>query len=99
VGRFPDGQLYADLRAFGPEPVLATLLRQLGLPDEDIPPSVADGAVLFRRSPADRRALVVLDHARSAAQVQPLPAPAPDVVTLVVARHPLLGLDAAREVS
>ncbi|MEV8541804.1 tetratricopeptide repeat protein [Streptomyces sp. NPDC051572] len=96
VARFPDGQLYADLRALGPEPVLATLLRQLGLPDEDIPPSIADRAALFRRSLTDRRALVVLDHARSAAQVQPLLAPAPDVVTLVVARDPLIGLDALR---
>ncbi|MFJ9381277.1 tetratricopeptide repeat protein [Streptomyces sp. NPDC101455] len=96
AARFPDGQLYADLRALGPEPVLATLLRQLGLPDEDIPPSVADRTTLFRRSLTDRRALVVLDHARSAAQVQPLLAPAPDVVTLVVARTPLIGLDALR---
>lgn len=94
--RFPDGQLYADLRALGHEPVLATLLRQLGLPDEEIPPSAADRSALFRRSLSDRRALVVLDHARSAAQVQPLLAPAPDVVTLVVARHPLAGLDALR---
>ncbi|MEV6546791.1 tetratricopeptide repeat protein [Streptomyces sp. NPDC051665] len=96
AARFPDGQLYADLRALGPEPVLATLLRQLGLPDEDIPPSTADRTALFRRSLTDRRALVVLDHARSAAQVQPLLAPAPDVVTLVVARNPLIGLDALR---
>ncbi|WP_327400023.1 tetratricopeptide repeat protein [Streptomyces sp. NBC_01288] len=96
VARFPDGRLYADLRALGPEPVLATLLRQLGLPDEDIPPSIADRTALFRRSLTDRRALVVLDHARSAAQVQPLLAPAPDVVTLVVARNPLTGLDALR---
>jgi tetratricopeptide (TPR) repeat protein len=96
ANRFPDGQLYADLRALGPEPVLATLLRQLGLPDEDIPPSAADRAALFRRALTDRRALVVLDHARSAAQVQPLLAPAPDVVTLVVARNPLIGLDALR---
>ncbi|MEW1825057.1 tetratricopeptide repeat protein [Streptomyces sp. NPDC088196] len=94
--RFPDGRLYADLRALGPEPVLATLLRQLGLRDEDIPPSIADRSALFRRSLTGRRALVVLDHARSAAQVQPLLAPAPDVVTLVVARNPLIGLDALR---
>jgi len=96
VARYPDGQLYADLRTLGPEPVLATLLRQLGLPDEDIPPSIADRTALFRRSLADRRVLVVLDHARSTAQVQPLLAPAPDVVTLVVARNPLIGLDALR---
>ncbi|MFI6622992.1 tetratricopeptide repeat protein [Streptomyces sp. NPDC050528] len=96
AARFPDGQLYADLRALGPEPVLATLLRQLGLRDEDIPPSIADRTALFRRSLTDRRVLVVLDHARSAAQVHPLLAPAPDVVTLVVARNPLIGLDALR---
>lgn len=94
--RFPDGQLYADLRTLGPEPVLTTLLRQLGLSDEEIPPSAADRATLFRASLTDRRALVVLDHAQSGAQVQPLLASAADVVTLVVARQPLIGLDALR---
>jgi tetratricopeptide (TPR) repeat protein len=96
AARFPDGQLYADLRTLAPEAVLVDLLRQLNLPDEEVPPAAADRADLFRRCLADRRALVVLDHARSAAQVQPLLVSAPDVVTLVVAGQPLIGLDALR---
>jgi hypothetical protein len=43
---------------------------------------------------ADRRLLVLLDHAHSAAQVQPLLAAAPGVLTVVVSRGPLPGLDA-----
>src|SRR5438034_230085 len=83
------GQLYADLRARAPEAVLGTLLRGLGLPDEETPPAAADRAELLRRTLADRRLLLVLDHARSAAQLRPLLTSAPGVVTIVVARQPL----------
>ncbi|MDO0938024.1 tetratricopeptide repeat protein [Streptomyces sp. DG2A-72] len=94
TNRFPDGQLYADLRALAPEALPGTLLRGLGLPAEEIPPATEDRADLFRRCLADRRLLLVLDHARSAAQVQPLLTSAPGVFTIVIARHRLLGLDA-----
>ncbi|WP_409468330.1 tetratricopeptide repeat protein [Streptomyces sp. HC307] len=94
TARFPDGQLYADLRARTPEALLRTLLRGLGLPDEEIPPAAEDRADLLRRCLADRRLLLVLDHARTAAQVQPLLTSAPGVFTIVVARHRLIGLDA-----
>ncbi|WP_203729701.1 hypothetical protein [Streptomyces sp. SID12501] len=94
--RFPDGQLYADLRTLGPEAALATLLRQLGLPDEEVPPAAADRADLLRRCLADRRLLLVLDHAQSAGRVRALLTSAPGVVTLVVARQPPAGLDALR---
>ncbi|MFF4949728.1 tetratricopeptide repeat protein [Streptomyces chattanoogensis] len=98
--RFPDGQLYMDLR--GPSAVgtpdqgtvLRGLLQQLGFADDGIPPAVEDRADLYRTSIGDRRLLVVLDHARSAAQVQPLLTSAPGVFTVVVARRPLSGLDA-----
>jgi len=94
--RFPDGQLYADLRTLGPDAALGTLLRQLGLPDEEIPPAATDRADLFRRCLAHRRLLLVLDHAQSAGQVRALLTSAPGVVTVVVARQPLAGLDALR---
>ena len=96
TARFPDGQLYADLRALAPEAVLGTLLRGLGLPDEELPPAAEDRAALLRRCLADRRLLLVLDHARSAAQVRPLLTSAPGVFTIVVARQPPAGLDALR---
>lgn len=94
--RFPDGQLYADLRTLGPDAALGTLLRQLGLPEEEIPPAAADRAELFRSCLSDRRLLLVLDHAQSAGQVRALLTSAPGVVTVVVARQPLAGLDALR---
>lgn len=94
TARFPDGQLYADLRTLAPEAALGTLLRRLGLPDEEIPPAAQDRADLFRRWAADRRLLLVLDHARSAAQVEPLLTSAPGVFTIVVARQALVGLGA-----
>ncbi len=96
TARFPDGQLYADLRTLAPEAAPGTLLRGLGVPDEEIPPAAGDRAGLLRRCLAGRRLLLVLDHARSAAQVRPLLTASPDVFTIVVARQPLTGLDAVR---
>ncbi|WP_330308767.1 MULTISPECIES: tetratricopeptide repeat protein [unclassified Streptomyces] len=95
--RFPDGQLYADLRgpgAIDTGAVLSSLLRQLGLPDEEIPPSAEDRIDRFRRHVADRRLLLVLDHAQSAAQIRPLLTSAPGVFTVVVTRRPFTGVDA-----
>ncbi|MFF1676310.1 tetratricopeptide repeat protein [Streptomyces sp. NPDC058256] len=95
--RFPDGQLYADLRGPGATDagaLLSSLLRQLGLPAEEIPPSTEDRVDRFGRHLADRRLLLVLDHAQSAAQIRPLLTPAPGVFTVVVTRRPFPGIDA-----
>ncbi|QKW17875.1 tetratricopeptide repeat protein [Kitasatospora sp. NA04385] len=98
--RFPDGQLYADLRAAGPggvlDPttVLRRFLRRLGVPADHLPATVEDRAELFAALLATRRLLVVLDHAHSAAQLRPLLTAAPGVLTLITARRPLAGLDA-----
>ncbi|MEV5261648.1 tetratricopeptide repeat protein [Streptomyces anulatus] len=96
---FPDGQLYVDLgrgtgRAHTAGSALRELLLRLGLRDERIPPSETERIDAFRRVVADRKLLLVLDHARSAAQIAPLLTSAPSVLTLVVARRPLSGLDA-----
>ncbi|AXG81299.1 tetratricopeptide repeat protein [Streptomyces paludis] len=97
---FPGGQLYADLRGASPgtavdtQVVLRSLLAQLGMAQDAIPPDAADRRDAFRRCAADRRLLVVLDHAHSSAQVLPLLTSAPGVLTVVVARRPLAGLDA-----
>ncbi|MEV6238884.1 BTAD domain-containing putative transcriptional regulator [Lentzea sp. NPDC051838] len=73
--RYPDGQLYVNLRGFDAddEPLsstaaLAQLLRALGA----TPSESDDQSGLFRSLLADRKALVVLDNARDAAQVLPL---------------------------
>ncbi|GAB7182041.1 hypothetical protein ATKI12_1872 [Kitasatospora sp. Ki12] len=100
AGRFPDGTLYTDLRggSASTAPTAATVLRhfllRLGVPAEYVPPAAEDRVDLFRSLLSNRRLLVVLDHAQSAAQVKPLITAAPGVFTLIVARRPLTGLDA-----
>ncbi|MFD5779318.1 tetratricopeptide repeat protein [Streptomyces sp. NPDC126933] len=100
AARFPEGQVYVDLRgasagtALDTATVLRSLLVQLGMRQDEIPQSAAERREDFRRCVMDRRLLVVLDHAHSSAQVQPLLTAAPGVFTVVVARRPLPGLDA-----
>ncbi|MER6105200.1 tetratricopeptide repeat protein [Streptomyces sp. NPDC001832] len=99
---FPDGQIYADLGGGGAGSardvgtVLRTLLRQLGVRDEEMPTATDRLGEFFRHCVADRKLLVVLDHAHSAAQVRPFLTSAPGVFTIVVARAPFPGLDAVR---
>ncbi|GAA3132724.1 transcriptional regulator AfsR [Planomonospora alba] len=99
--RFPDGQLYADLRGYGDEPTapesaLAAFLRGLGLPADVIPDGLAERSALFRSLLADRRILVLLDNARDAAQVAPLLPGAAGCAAIVTSRHKLADLPAAR---
>ncbi|MEV6449295.1 BTAD domain-containing putative transcriptional regulator [Amycolatopsis sp. NPDC051716] len=92
--RYPDGQLYVNLRGFDaddepltPAAALAQLLRTLGVDLRDVPPGVDDQSKLYRSLLADRQALVVLDNARDTAQVLPL-LPSSGRV-LVTSRHRL----------
>ncbi|MEQ4305155.1 BTAD domain-containing putative transcriptional regulator [Plantactinospora sp. B6F1] len=97
---YPDGQLYADLRGSWPDgadafAVLGRFLRVLGLPDNLHSDSLEERAGQFRDAVHDRRLLVVLDDARSAAQVRPLlPGGAPGAV-IVTSRTRLTGLEGA----
>lgn len=98
---FPDGQLYADLAdgtaaARDAGTVLRSLLRQLGVRDEEMPTSAGELSEFFRRCVAERKLLIVLDHVHSAAQIRPLLTSAPAVFMIVVARRPFSGLDAVR---
>jgi DNA-binding SARP family transcriptional activator len=75
--RFPDGQLYANLRGASDQPatpadVLARFLRELAVDGAAVPASEDERAALYRTRLAGRRILVVLDDARDAAQVRPL---------------------------
>ncbi|MFI6636773.1 BTAD domain-containing putative transcriptional regulator [Nonomuraea fuscirosea] len=77
--RFPDGQLYADLQGFGPgesaldpHDVLSSFLQTLGVAKHRIPVDPQARIALYRTLLAGRRALVLLDNARDADQVQEL---------------------------
>jgi len=100
--RFPDGQLYVNLRGYDPlQPVtpgdaLGGFLRALGVPGKGIPAEVGERAAQFRSLLAGRRVLLVLDNAAQAEQVRPLLPGSPGCVTLVTSRDALTGL-VARE--
>ncbi|MEV0388970.1 BTAD domain-containing putative transcriptional regulator [Nonomuraea sp. NPDC050643] len=99
--RFPDGQLYLDLRGFGPgapvEPAAALemLLRALDVAPERVSVELDARSALLRTMLAARRMLVLLDNARDEAQVRPLLPGGPSPV-LITSRNQLRGL-AARE--
>jgi tetratricopeptide (TPR) repeat protein len=101
AGRFPDGQLYLDLRGHGTAPpvtavdALGHLLRGLGRPPEQIPADPQELAATFRSHLADRRVLIVLDNARTAEQVRPLLPGNPGCLVVVTSRAILSTLDNA----
>ncbi|MFJ4583527.1 AfsR/SARP family transcriptional regulator [Streptomyces echinatus] len=96
TGRFPDGQLYLDLRdphghgGLGrPEAALERALRALGVPGTSIPAGLEDRAALYRSTLDGRRLLVVLDDARSVEQIRPLMPGRGSARVLVTSRDPL----------
>ncbi|MEU5872377.1 BTAD domain-containing putative transcriptional regulator [Glycomyces sp. NPDC047369] len=96
--RFPDGQLYFNLRGFDPaapgatpEDVLGEALAALGA--GPVPAGLDERAGLYRTILAQRRVLVLLDNARDAAHVRPLLLTAPGSFTIVTSRDRLVGLD------
>ncbi|MET9867659.1 NB-ARC domain-containing protein, partial [Streptomyces sp. NPDC006386] len=95
--QFPDGQLYADLGAQDPaggvlpDEVLGRFLRALGVSAQDVPVTLAERTALYRSLTAERRLVVLLDDAATAAQVRPL-LPAGRSVTAVTSRGRMPGL-------
>jgi DNA-binding SARP family transcriptional activator/tetratricopeptide (TPR) repeat protein len=97
--RFPDGQLYVDLRGFdaaGPPVPTAEAIRgflqMLRVPVEAIPVSIDAQVGLYRSLLAGRRILVVLDNASDSAQVRALIPASPTCMVLVTSRRQLTGL-------
>jgi len=100
--RFPDGQLFVNLRGFSPfsTPVAPTeaisgFLTALGVPYARIPVDAPGQAALFRSLLAGRRMLIVLDNAWNAEQVRSLLPGSPGCLVLVTSRNRLTGLAAA----
>nr|BAN83931.1 putative AfsR family transcriptional regulator [Streptomyces olivoviridis] len=102
-GRFPDGQLYVNLRGAAPgmtpldaPQALAALLRDLGVDPRGIPEHPDAATALLRSLLAPTRTLMVLDDAANAAQVRPLLPAGPGCAVIVTSRSPLTALDGAR---
>ncbi|MEU6994390.1 tetratricopeptide repeat protein [Streptomyces sp. NPDC046465] len=95
---FPDGQLYVNLRGYGPgsplEPaeVLADFLHALDVAPAKVPQQLEPRAALFRTLLHERRMLVLLDNARNTAQVFPLLPGSSTCVVIVTSRNRLQGL-------
>ncbi|TNY37898.1 tetratricopeptide repeat protein [Thermomonospora catenispora] len=96
--RFPDGQLYVDLRGYSDDVALTPLealgrfLRALGVPDAAVPDDLDERAALYRSMLAGRRMLVILDNAADARQVMPLLPGSSTCLTLVTSRSQLSSL-------
>ena len=98
-GRFPDGQLYVNLRGFDPtgsamKPAEAIrgFLDAFGIPPQQLPASLEAQEGLYRSLLARRRVLVLLDNAGDEDQVRPLLPGSPGCLVIVTSRNELPGL-------
>ena len=94
--RFPDGQLYANLRGLDagsgdPADVLRGFLDTLGVHPERLPADAVGLAALYRSVIAGRRMLVLLDDAADVAQVRPLLPASPGCLVIVTSGRALEG--------
>jgi DNA-binding SARP family transcriptional activator len=99
--RFPDGQLYLNLRGFDasgevldPADAVLRFLEALGVSAANIPAEADARSALYRSLLADRRMLIVLDNARDEAQVLPLLPGSTRCCVIVTGRAQLAGLAA-----
>jgi DNA-binding SARP family transcriptional activator len=104
--RYPDGQLYLDLRGHTPgeqplSPAAAAeaLLRMVGVPGERIPEDPTARVSAWRSHMARHRMLLLLDNVVDGHQVRPLLASPTGTLVLAVCRAPLVDLDAAHSIS
>jgi tetratricopeptide (TPR) repeat protein len=98
--KFPDGQLFVNLRGYDPgsplvpSAALERFLHALGVPPASIPGDLEERAELYRTLLADRRILIVLDNAVTAGQVRPLLPGGAECLVLITTRGRLSGLTA-----
>ena len=98
AGRFPDGQLYVNLRGYDAGPAVTPaeaagwFLAALGVSAFQIPADAQARFGLYRSVLAERRVLIVLDNARDAEQVRPLLPGGGKCLVVVTSRSALTGL-------
>ena len=97
--RFPDRQLFIDLRGhtpgqdpLAPEDALAGLLAATGVDPRYLPADLASRAGLWRDRMSGQRTLLVLDNAASSAQAAPLLPGGDQCLVLVTSRRHLADL-------
>jgi tetratricopeptide (TPR) repeat protein len=99
-GGYPDGALFADLHGHAPDgpastgETLGSFLRALGVDPRQVPADLAEMTSLYRSVMIDKRMLVVLDDALTAAQATPLLPSSPESMAIVTSRLRLGGLAA-----
>jgi tetratricopeptide (TPR) repeat protein len=105
--RFPDGQLYVNMRGYDPDQpadpaeALAAFLNALSPGVQQLPLDLAERAARYRTAIAGRRMLILLDNAATVDQVRPLLPGADGCVIVVTSRDSLAGLvavDGARRI-
>ncbi|HZM76306.1 MAG TPA: tetratricopeptide repeat protein [Candidatus Limnocylindrales bacterium] len=98
ASRFPDGQLYVDLRGYDPrqtmpaDDALARLLHALGVPPREVPEATDERSSRYRTEVADKQMLIVLDNASSVDQIRPLLPGTQTSLVVVTSRDSLAGL-------
>ncbi|OKI71733.1 AfsR/SARP family transcriptional regulator [Micromonospora sp. CB01531] len=98
MDRFPDGQLFVDMRGFdpgariSPMDALPQLLHALGVATAEIPVGGDAQIAQYRSALAGRRLLVILDNVAEPDQVRPLLPGGPGCLALVTSRDRLGGL-------
>lgn len=104
--RYPDAQLYLDLRGFTPaeQPMTASaaveaLLRMQGISVDQLPDEPAVRINLWRTAVTDRSVLLLLDNVYDVAQVRPLLPPNSRSLVLITSRNRLVDLDGAHWMS